>query len=37
MLVDFEDYMLFSRKGGTNSKLREQSQSRDEDIRGHLV
>ena len=37
ILVDFEDYMLYSRKGGTNSKLRPEGHDKDEDIRTHLV
>ena len=35
-LIDFEDYMLYSRKGGTISKMREK-QAKDEDIRSRAV
>lgn len=29
ILIDFEDYMLFSRKGGTNSKMRDEGEDKD--------
>jgi hypothetical protein len=36
LLTDFEDYMLYARRGGTNSKLRG-DQPKDEDIRTNIV
>lgn len=37
ILLDFEDYMLHARKGASNSKMRDENENKDEDIRGTLV
>ena len=37
ILIDFEDYLLHARRGGTTGKLRNAKDNQDEDIRAGLV